>query len=154
MTLRRCLLFVVALVAFCATAMATNQPLPWNGPCANMTVRNFTACASTITMYLYGGGTFAVSVAAGGTVTVPTPVMSILGVQTLGLNSIPIDLTTHFPPATPLLTPALNTRSSNGYIQAATTGSGCCVDIYFYTTNHPSYPCHVFIYPPTAPCVP
>ncbi len=154
MIVRQCLLFVVALVMFCVNAAATNQPLPWNSPCATMTVRNLTSCSSTITMNLYGGGTFAVSVAPFGTVTVATPTMSILGVQTLGMNNIPIVLTPTFPPAAPALFPALNTRPSNGYIQAATTGTGCCVDIYFYTTNHPSYPCHVFLYPATAPCVP
>jgi hypothetical protein len=145
---------MAALVALSASAMATNQPLPWNGPCTTMTVVNFTSCASTITMNLYGGGTYPVTVPAGGTVTVFPPVMSILGVKTVGMNSIPIDLTPHFPPGTPVLTPPLNTSPSNGYIQAATTGSGCCVDIYFYTTNNPNYPCHVFLYPPTAPCVP
>lgn len=156
MTRRLCLLFVVALTTLLFNvAEATNQPMPWpNPPCGTATIVNLSGCSGTLTLNLAPvGTTFGPVAVPTGTSIVATPAMNVLGVKTNAGNNVPIMLTPMFPPVSPPLFPPISSPA-NGWAKGVTIAPGCCVDIYFYPTNDPNYPCHIFLYPGTAPCVP
>jgi len=140
-------------------AVAKAQSLTWNPPCGSMTVYNLTGCQADLTMVMLSNGPVPpISVpACPGVVTVGLPSRVIIfSVVTQAGNQVPLQSPAPaFPPVfCPMVTPAPTTIADR-WVQGVTLGpSGCCFDVYFYTTNDPVHQCTVFLTPGTAPCIP
>jgi hypothetical protein len=150
-------IIAIVVLSGAGAARMCAQPLIWNPPCPGMAVYNFTAVPITLNLVTNPPGAIppiTVNPCPGvsGPATAPS---TILGVISQAGNFVPMGSPAPVAPtvACPMVGPP-PTAAANGWVRGVTITGSPCVDIYFYTTNDPMYPCTVFVVPTLGPCVP
>jgi|GEM_PF-1896767 len=140
-------------------AVKTSQPLPWNPPCANARIINYTSCTADLNLRTTTGITLTYTVPPCSTIMPPIPTgTSILGVITQAGNSGPLLFPGPIAPAGSPCGPVIPAYSApaNAWTPGVTLGPspGCCFDVYFYRNTDPNYSCTIALFPGTSPCTP
>lgn len=156
--IRFSMLFMAIVAVLSLGASTATAQLPWNPPCPNTRIINYTQCLIVLQLR---------TVPATGPITIPpcgsvpwAPPAGLVihGVITQAGNFRALMFPGPFaptfspcgPPTPPYTTPA------NAWVRGVVFGPapGCCVDVYFYRNGDPNYPCTIAIFPSAGPCTP
>ncbi|MBS1913044.1 MAG: hypothetical protein JST22_13740 [Bacteroidetes bacterium] len=141
------ILFAALIAAvWSSTGAMQAQPLLWNPPCANATIRNCTPFNVQLRLCTVPAGVVpAVLVPPFGAVVVPTAPapLTINGVFSCIGNCIPLKQPAPVPCNCGLVPPP---AAANAWVPSIALPPTCnCFDVFFNRNADPNYPCTIFI---------